>query len=66
MLRLTNMLRATHVFALALLEYNALIIGVDIDPSLLNLLLMEPADQDFTPGVAHLLDRAKRSWPGSP
>jgi len=38
------MLRATNVFTLALLEHNALIIGVDVEPSLLNLLLVEPAD----------------------
>jgi hypothetical protein len=60
------MLRATNVFALTLLEHNALIIGTDVEPSLLNLLLVEPADQDLTPGVAHLLAWAKRSWPGSP
>jgi hypothetical protein len=60
------MLRATNVFTLALLEHNALIIGADVEPSLFNLLLMEPADQDLTSGVAHLLAWTKRSWPGSP
>jgi hypothetical protein len=44
MLRLTDMLRATNVFTLAFLEYNTLIVGADIEPSLLNLLLVEPAD----------------------
>ena len=55
MLRLANMLWATNVFTLALLEYNALIFGVNVDPSLLNLLLMEPADHDLASRIAHLL-----------
>ena len=63
---LSNMLRATNVFALALLEHNTLIIGVNIKPSLFDLLLVEPADHDLTPSVAHLLARSKRNWSGSP
>lgn len=66
MLRLTNIFRARNVFTLAFLEYNTLIVGADVEPSLLDLLLVEPADQDLTPGVAHLLARGERSRPGSP
>jgi hypothetical protein len=66
MLRLAHILRATNVFPLAFLEYHTFVISMDVEPSLFNLLLVEPADEDLTPSVTHLLTKGKRSWPGSP
>ena len=50
-----NVLRARDVVAFAPLDDNALILSATVEPSLLNLLLMKPADHDFASRIAHLL-----------
>jgi hypothetical protein len=52
---ISNILRARDVVAFAPLDDNALILSATVEPSLLNLLLMKPADHDFASRIAHLL-----------
>jgi hypothetical protein len=61
-----KILWAADVFAFALLEHNAFIMSLSVDPSLLDLLLVKPANHDLALCVGQVLVCDTGSWPGGP
>jgi hypothetical protein len=57
---------AADIFAFALLEHNAFIMSLTVEPSLLDLLLVKPANHDLALCVGQVLVCDAGSWPGSP
>jgi hypothetical protein len=59
-------LRAADVFAFAFLEHNAFVMSLTVEPSLLDLLLVKPANHDLAFCVGQVLVCDTGSWPGGP